>query len=58
MFFLVENELAALNAIQSEMAATQDKNWVIIQEQLAIHEENFYILRDCDQRFLLTSNFT
>ena len=23
-FFLVENELAALNAIQSEMAATQD----------------------------------
>ena len=25
-FFLVENELAALNAIQSEMAATQDKN--------------------------------
>ena len=33
--FLVENKLAALNAIQSEMAATQEKNWVIIQEQLA-----------------------
>ena len=32
-FFLVENELAALNAIQSEMAAIQDKKWVIIQEQ-------------------------
>ena len=48
-FFLVENELAALNAIQSEMAATQDKNWVIIQEQLAVYEQNFHILRDCDQ---------
>ena len=31
-FFLVKKELAALNAIQSEMAATQDKNWVIVQE--------------------------
>ena len=48
-FFLVENELAALNAIQSEMAATQDQNWAIIQEQLAVHEQNFHILRDCDQ---------
>ena len=34
--FLLENELAALNAIQSEMAATQDKSWVIIQERLAV----------------------
>ena len=41
--FLVENELAALNAIQSEMAAIQDKNWVIIQEQLAVYEQFFYI---------------
>ena len=48
-FFLVENELAALNAIQSEMAATQDKNGVIIQEQLAVNEQTFHILRDCDQ---------
>ena len=48
-FFLVENELAALNAIQSEMAATQDQNWAIIQEQLAVYEQNFHILRDCDQ---------
>ena len=32
------------------MAATQDKNWVIIQEQLAVYEQNFHILRDCDQR--------
>ena len=31
------------------MAATQDKNWVIIQEQLAINEQNFHILRDCYQ---------
>ena len=48
-FFLVENELAALNAIQSEMAVTQDKTWVIIQEQLAIYEQNFHILRNCDK---------
>ena len=48
-FFLVENELAALNAIQSEMATTQDQNWAIIQEQLAIYEQNFHILRDFDQ---------
>ena len=47
--FFVENDLAALNAIQSEMASTQYKNWVIIQEQLAINEQNFHILRDCDQ---------
>ena len=48
-FFLVKNELLALNAIKSEMAATQDKNWVIIQEQLAVYEQKFQILRDCDQ---------
>ena len=48
-FFLVENELTALNAIQTEMAATQDKNWFIIQEQLASCEQNVHILRDCDQ---------
>ena len=48
-FFLVEKDLAALNAIQSEMAAAQDKNWVIIQEQLAVYEQGFHILRVCDQ---------
>ena len=48
-FYLVENELAALNAIQKEMAETQDKNWAIIQEQLNVYEQNFNILRDCDQ---------
>ena len=37
-FFLVEIELAALNAIQPEIAAIQDKNRVIIQEQLTIYE--------------------
>ena len=47
--FFVENEMAALNAIQAEMAAPQDKNWAIIQEQLAIYEQNFQILRDCVQ---------
>ena len=55
--FLVENELAALNAIQSEMAATHDKNWVIIQEQLAIYEQNFHNLRDCDQLFFANQQF-
>ena len=53
-FFLFENELAALNAIQSVMAATQDKNWVSIQEQLAAYEQNYHILRDYDQ-FLFAS---
>ena len=59
-FFLVENELAALNAIQSEMAATQDKNWVIIQEQLAVYEQNFHVLRNCDQLLFANQqlNFT
>ena len=52
-FFLVENELAALNAIQSEMTATLDKTSVIIQEQLAVYEQNFHILRDCDQLLLV-----
>ena len=37
-YFIVENELAAPKAKQSEMTATQDKNWVIFQEQLAICE--------------------
>ena len=46
--FHVENELAALNAIQSEMAATQDKNWDNNQEQAAIYEKFFHILKDCD----------
>ena len=31
------------------MAATQDKNWLVIQEQLANYEQNSHILRDCDQ---------
>ena len=48
-FFLVENELVGLNTLQSEIAATQNKNWVIFQEQLSFYEQNFHILRDCDQ---------
>ena len=31
------------------MAATQDKNWVIIQEQLVVYKQIFHLLRDCDQ---------
>ena len=53
-FFLVKNELAALNAIQAEMSATQIRNWVIIQEQFDVFEQNFHILRDCKQ--MLFSN--
>ena len=53
-FFLVEKEFAALNAFQSEMSTSQDMNWVIIQEQVAIYEQNFYILRLSDQ--LLVAN--
>ena len=47
--FLVENELAALQAIQAEMSRTQNTNWAIIQEQFDIYADNFHILRDCDQ---------
>ena len=36
MFYLVENELAALNAIEADMAAAQHKNWVINQKQLNV----------------------
>ena len=57
-YFLVENELAAHNAIQSKMAATEDKIWIIIQEQLANFEEISHTLGDCDQRLSLTSNLT
>ena len=42
-FFPVENELVALNALQSEIVATLDKNGVIIQEQLATYEQTFFI---------------
>ena len=31
------------------MVVTQNKNWVIIQEELANYERNFHNLRDCDQ---------
>ena len=53
-FFLVKNELAALNAIQAEMSETQNRNWAIIQEQFDVFQNNFHILRDCNQ--LLFSN--
>ena len=39
-FFLVEKELAALNSFQSEIASTQGRNWVTIQEQSAVYEQN------------------
>ena len=53
-FFLVKNELAALNAIQAEMSAAQNRNWVIIQEHFDVFEHNFHIFRDCNQ--MLFSN--
>ena len=30
-FFLIENELAAINEIQADMIATQNKNWALIE---------------------------
>ena len=45
----MKNEVAALNATQVEMSATQDKNWLFIQRHLSVHEENFQIVRDLDQ---------
>ena len=52
--------MAGLNAIPLEMATTQDKHWVIIQGQLAIYEQKFHILRDCDQLLFANQqpNFT
>ena len=52
--FLVKNKLAAFNAIQAEMSATQNRNWAVIQEQFDVFENNFHILRDCNQ--MLFSN--
>ena len=53
-FFLVRSELAALNAIQAEMASTKNRNWAIMQEQFVAFDQNFHFLRDCNQ--LLLSN--
>ena len=44
--------MASLYAKPFEKDATQDKKWVIIQEQLAIYEQTFHFLSDCDQVFL------
>ena len=53
-FFLIENELAAINDIQVDMIATQNKNWALIEQQFAVFEINFHVLRDNDQ--MLFSN--
>ena len=53
-FFLVTNELAALNAIQTQVASTPNRNWVNIQKKWNKFEQNFHILRDCNQ--MLISN--
>ena len=52
--FLVQNDLAAPNTIQSEVAVTQGKNWFILQEQFSFYEIKFHILHDCYQ-FLFAS---
>ena len=44
-----ENELAALNENQKEPVNTQNQNWNIIQQQFDIFEQNFHVLRDCNQ---------
>ena len=48
-FFLVQNEMAILNAFQAEMASTQNRNWAIIQEQFDAFQKNVFIHRDCNQ---------
>ena len=54
-FFLIKNELAALNAVQAEVAPTQSLNWTVIQEQLITLEHNFRSLRDCYQMCFFAS---
>ena len=46
--------MAALNAIQAEVASTRNRNWAIIQEQFDAFEQKFHILRVCNQ--MLFSN--
>ena len=31
------------------MVATQNENWALIEQQFAVFERNFHVLRDCDQ---------
>ena len=58
-FFLVENGLAALTAILSELAPTQDKNWVIIQEQNWLFRSKIIIFYVTANNFYsLTNNLT
>ena len=45
--FFVEKELAAPKANESEMAATQEKYWLNIQEQLAVYGYNSLITQLC-----------
>ena len=51
-FFLVQKELAALNAIQAEMASNQNRNWAFMQRQFNMLEQVFRILGDCNQVLL------
>ena len=53
-FFLISNELREIERIQKEMQDNQNRNWEIIEEQFAVIDENFHVLRDCDQ--ILYSN--
>ena len=52
--FLVMNDLLVLNAIQAEMASTQNRTWANVQERFDVFEQNFHIHRDCIQ--MLFSN--
>ena len=53
-FFMISKELAALNSIQKQMIALQNKNWEVIEEQFEIFRSNFHVLQDCNQ--MLFSN--
>lgn len=48
-FFLISDELREIKRIQEEMQSNQNKNWEIIEKQFGVIDENFHILRDCNQ---------
>ena len=53
-FFQVTNDLAAMNAVQAEIASNQNRNWAIIPEQFDACEKTFHIRPLCNQ--MLFSN--
>ena len=48
-FFIVKNKLEEIEKNQKQMVETQNKNWEVLQRQFEIIDQNFHILRDCNQ---------